>query len=249
MIITIAAGIVLAFILIALAGPIIALFSSLAFLLIIGGIFFGIIFIISYNIEFLMPFIFLAILAMIIIAIARALSKIDTRYTDVHVKVFFLYRFLRFTNQSKINYFKNLEIEKNIADKRIEQENQKELEYEKKRKLREQEAKYQKRVKQFSKITNNLKKLENKINTDNTFNFSYSEVSANIVLTHDIKPSKRAHSLIFGYDKKTNIDGYQFSVIGKGADFNGRYSGTKKEVLNWAIQELGKILAELEIIK
>ena len=45
----------------------------------------------------------------------------------MYVKVYLKYCFLRFFNQSKIDYYKNLEIEKKKIDKRIEEENQKQL--------------------------------------------------------------------------------------------------------------------------
>ena len=257
--ITIAGGIILAILILAFAGPIIGLIAGLGYLFFIGAIIFGIGIVIYLNADFLVPIILFGSIIFIFFAIFKSIGKkvddkfskeiSNSNYTDAYVKVYLKYRFLRFSNQSKIDYYKNLEKEKKKINKRIEEENQKQLEYANKRKIREQEAEYKKRIKQFSKLTNDLKKLENKINTNNAFNFTYSEVSANIALTNDTKPSKRAHSLEFGYDKKTNIDGYQFSVVGSGNDFKGKYSGTKKEVLNWTVEELGKILAELEAIK
>ena len=234
---TIAAGIILAFIIITFFGVILDIIVSLGFLIIIGAIIIGgIALILSYP-DLFLPIIAIGGLLLVISFLAKSLSNFHNRIENAYLLIYFRYRFLRFTSQSKINYYKNLE----IAKRQREQKLAKKVQLEKKI---EEQKKYDRQVKRFAKLIYDLKKIEKKINKEKKFLFRYEDLNAMIYVNKDF--DDRSLKFDYGYEKKTFLNEPRFTLEGNGDGYSIKENGTRKEIINKTIEEIGKILAKSE---
>ena len=241
---TIAGGIIIAFIVIVFFGAIVSIVASLGFLILIGALIVGGIFLISTYPDLFLPFIVIAVLIYAINLIVKSLSKVPNDYADAYVLTYFKYRFLRFTSQSKINYYKNLEIAKNKIENKKKEKAEKLAKKVRLEKQIEEQKKHDRQVKRFSKLINDLKKLEKKINTEKNFSFRYDDLYAMITVNKDF--DDRSLKFEYGYEKKTFMSEPSFTLEGHGDSFSINEIGTRKEIIDRTIKEIGKILARSE---
>jgi len=236
----IAGGIILAVLFLALIGPIITLVVSI-FWFLFGVIVIIIIFVFITNNLITVPpeLITLFIIGALIIAFTKWLVKNQSKmdYAGSYIYCYYKYKFLRFSKQSKINYFKNLELEKIKIDINKKEEGIKLIAEQEKQRLLEEKSNYNKKIKHFNILLVDLKELEKNINPE-IFIFSYKEVSAQIKTKTSLE--ERASSFVFSNHYAL------YSVMATGSNFNNEKIGDKKEILNWTIEEIGKILANFE---
>ncbi len=238
---TIAGGIILAVIILAFFNPILNLIAAIGGFLIGAAIVLVLVMLIIGMInselagEIFVPLLIITFVVSFILWVIKNENKLD--YAGAHVYCFFKFKFLRFSKQSKINYYKNLELEKSKIDKRKEEQEINAIHEQEAHKLLEQKSNYNKSIKHFKKLIDELKELEQNINSE-IFTFSYNEVSAKIKTK---KPFEgRASSIEFSYQDEL------YSVIATGRNFKFEKTGNKKNIMNWTIEEIGKILAKYE---
>lgn len=238
---TIAGGIILAVIILAFFSPILNLIAAIGGFLIGAAIVLVLVMLIIGMInselagEIFVPLLMITFVVSFIFWVIKNENKFD--YADAHVYCFFKFKFLRFSKQSKINYYKNLELEKSKIDKRKEEQEINAIREQEAQELLEQKSNYNKRIKHFKKLFDELKELEQNINSE-IFTFSYKEVSAKIKTKTPLEG--RASSIEF-----SNQNGL-YSVTATGINFKFEKKGNKKDIMNWTIEEIGKILAKYE---
>jgi len=238
---TIAGGIILAVIILAFINPILSLITAIGGFLIGAVIFLVLIMLVIGMInselagEIFVPLLTITFVVSFIFWVIKNENKLD--YVGAHIYCFFKFKFFRFSKQSKINYYKNLELEKSKIDKRKEEQEINAIQEQEAQELLEEKSNYNKRIKHFKKLLNELKELEKNINSE-IFTFSYKEVSAKIKTKTPF--DGRASSIEFSNQNEL------YSITATGSNFQFEKTGNKKDIMNWTIQEIGKILANLE---
>ena len=218
---TIAGGIILAVIILAFFGPILSLIAAIGGFLIGAAIVLVLVMLVIGMInselagEIFVPLLIITFVVSFIFWVIKNENKLD--YAGAHVYCFFKFKFLRFSKQSKINYYKNLELEKSKIDKRKEEQEINAIREQEAQELLEQKSNYNKRIKHFKKLFDELKELN--INSE-IFTFSYKEVSAKIRTKTPLEG--RASSIEF-----SNQNGL-YSVTATGSNFKFEKKEIKK---------------------
>ena len=141
------------------------------------------------------------------------------------------------STNDRIDYYKNLELEKNKTDRKREDIEISLIQHQEAQELLKKKSDYNKKIKHFNKLLVDLKELELNINLE-IFTFSYKEVSAEIETKSPLEG--RASSIKFTNQNDSYI------IIATGNNFNVEKKGNKKEIINWTTEEIGKILANFE---
>ena len=237
MIITIALGIVLGLILLALLPAIIGVGIILIFSAIVIGIIFLIItFAIYTDWSFLATLnwnlIFSCLLVVLVIYFFIKLKDISNSFK--FLRIYLKFGFLRTSPESVALYEKHIQIEKD----KIEKNKQIKLD-----KIKNEEENYA--DKKFNKLFNEVKLLENKINTENDFLFRYSNFNKEIIVEPLIHKEGQFQYAYLQYvsDKKSDNNNkyYLYYFFKDHYDDGVRYADTNAKPI---VRELAKIIGK-----
>tara|TARA_X000000368_G_C22867208_1_gene639240 strand:+ start:129 stop:854 length:726 start_codon:yes stop_codon:yes gene_type:complete len=238
--VNVAGGIILFFIIIALL-PIIFTGVAAAFVVVMYAL---------VNFEYY-GHIFLVLVIVLLLAVLIRILEIskyplkfilNLQYNLFVTKLFFKYRFLRFSSESHAHYSKYLELEK----KRINDLNEEKIRL----KLQRINDRNNKIIKnKIFKLSKGLKKLEKKINRNNIFIFNYEDNKISIKTLEKHNNFQIIINLSFIIDKYSDKNKY-YSIESNLEDkFNPDKtlnSKSSRKILNTFATIAGKILAGVE---
>lgn len=235
MIINIALGILLAFLIIGLLPFILGIgFFVIVFTIFIGALFFLFFIAVDSDWSFLSnlnwSLIFGILCILISIYILRKLYKLKESLS--FFRIYLKYRFLRFSTESLVLYEKNIQLQK---DKIAQEEKNKSL------KLQEKENKFASR--EFSKLAKEIKILEEKVNSDKVFAFRYSTKINEIIIEPIIEYENQFKIAILTYKSETKEYYLYYYYEDKYEDSVYFYNPKIKPIIKELAKIIGKTLA------